>query len=345
MMLKIRMRQIYLFFLGILFFSCQGQTENNVQLVPLEVKIERFDQAFAQLQGPLVKEQDDVWQKSYGVFYADFIPKMLGLDPSYPARWDQLAEVAQNPDFAALKKEVQRVFPDLQAEERALGEALARFQGFFPDQPLPKRFIAFFSGFQTQIPVGEDYVGIGLDLFLGADAPFYPALQFQIPRYISRRFTPENLVPRVMEGIIHDFWTESSQAEGTFLHQMIEAGKKLYILEQTLPQSPDSLLIGYTAAQMAWAEQYEKLTWDWFVHQELLYETDFLRYQKYLNEAPFTAELGQNNDSAPKLGVFIGWKMVKHYHKRHANLSLQELIAQKDAQSFLHQSGYRGKSN
>ncbi|MBK1440145.1 hypothetical protein JHJ32_09125 [Parapedobacter sp. ISTM3] len=74
-----------------------------------------------------------------------------------------------------------------------------------------------------------------------------------------------------------------------------------------MPDVADSLKIGYTGQQWAWANRFERDIWAWFLQENLLYEADYNRIQKYLGEAPFTPELGEQNESAPKLGVFIGW--------------------------------------
>src|SRR5690606_4515742 len=96
-----------------------------------------------------------------------------------------------------------------------------------------------------------------------------------------------------------------------FLDQMLYYGKILYILDQLLPHTPDTLKMGYTPAQWAWAHQYESDIWAYFISEELLFQHDLRKTQKYIGEAPFTPGLGQGRESAPKLGRFIGWKIVQ----------------------------------
>ena len=55
---------------------------------------------------------------------------------------------------------------------------------------------------------------------------------------------------------------------------MVDKGKRLYILDKLLPQTPDSLKIGYTANQLKGADKNEGLIWNFFVENNLLYETD-----------------------------------------------------------------------
>jgi len=112
-----------------------------------------------------------------------------------------------------------------------------------------------------------------------------------------------------------------------------------YLLENV----PDTDKIGYTEAQLKWARRYQQDVWAWFVQENLLYNTDYLRIQKYFTEAPFTPELGQNNESAPKLGSYIGWMMVRKYMIKHPEMGLKELFAIENAQEILEDSKFKGK--
>jgi hypothetical protein len=83
--------------------------------------------------------------------------------------------------------------------------------------------------------------------------------------------------------------------------------------------------------------------WAYFLDQGLLYETDNIKMQKYLCEAPFTPGIGEKNESAPKLAVWTGWQIVRAYMDKHPEVSLQQLMADNDAQEILNESKYRPK--
>ena len=194
-----------------------------------------------------------------------------------------------------------------------------------------------------QTPIGNGYVGIGLDMFLGKDSPFYPALVQSIPQYISRRFTPENITPRVVETYIREELYPEADASVSLLDKMVYNGKVLYLMQKALPNAPDSLLIGYTEAQSAWCKTYETDIWAYFIDEKLIFESDYAKIQKFLTDAPFTPGLGENNQSAPKLGVWVGWQIVKNYMDKHPELEPKDLLALQDAQKILRNSGYKPK--
>jgi hypothetical protein len=136
-----------------------------------------------------------------------------------------------------------------------------------------------------------------------------------------------------------DLFPELDQ-DKSLLSKMIYNGKLLYFMQQIQPNEAESTLIGYTAKQMKWAHQFESDTWAFFLEQNLLFDTDYMKIQKYLAEAPFTPGLGTQNDSAPKLGVFIGWQIVKNYMEENKNITLKELMLEKDTQKILRLAKY-----
>ncbi len=342
-MLEIRTPLIYGFFLIIVLASCGGRERIDVSHIDVVVHIERFDKALDSLHRDNILQKNREWLNRYDYFYADYMQHMLEagnpLDSLGIAA--VLKQVIETDDFKALRSSVYTTYPDMAAQEAGLTDAFKRLKYYFPEMTVP-RFIAFFSGFAMQVPVGQGYIGIGLDMFLGEDSEFYPALRESIPHYLSRRFTPENIVPRVVETYIRQELLPQNDLDVNLLQHMVYQGKILYMMDQVLPDVADSLKIGYTGQQQEWAAHYERDIWAWFLQEELLYDADYYRIQKYLGEAPFTPELGEGNESAPKLGVFIGWKIVRNYMDRHPEVSLPALLANKDAQQILDESRYRG---
>lgn len=336
--------QIYLFFLTITLAACNPSHEPDLSKIQLEIKIERFDQSIDSLTIHNLTEKHALWQKKYNQFYGDFIMHMLQVGNLQDTMelFNNYRKILQNRDFAALKKNVSQVYPNLNLQEKQLTDAFKHLKFYFPDIQIP-RFISFFSGFTVQSPINENYIGIGLDMFLGANSSFYPALVKSIPLYISRRFTPENITPRTVETYLRqELFPESKQGNPSMLDLMLYNGKIMYLLDRSMPLLADSLKIGYTTAQMNWAKDYEKDVWAWFLAEDLLYETDYYKIQKHFGEAPFTPELGSHNESAPKLGVYLGWQIVKKYMNEHPRTSLIDLLQIEDAQQLLKDAHYKG---
>ena len=110
-----------------------------------------------------------------------------------------------------------------------------------------------------------------------------------------------------------------------------------------MPEVADTLKIGYTTGQLQWCEKNEGGIWAYFLENELLFNSDYIKIQKYLAEAPFTPGIGDNSDSAPKLGVWLGWQIVRAYMEKNSNVTLQQLLEETDAQKILTGARYKPK--
>jgi gliding motility-associated lipoprotein GldB len=338
-------RQIYLIFLiSLLLTACGRNKKIDVSNIQVDVKIERFDKEFDNLRTKPMTQQAAYLQQKYGNFYHDFVEQVLQAgsikDTAY---FNTLRQVFKGQAYIDLKHDVDSIYPgNMDRQNTELTDAFRRIKYYYPKKHLPKIF-AYFSGFQAQTTIGDGYFGIGLDLFLGADSRFYPALTENFPHYLSRRFNAENIAPRVVEGIAREDMFSESDNDKSLLSRMIYNGKIMYFMDQVLPDVADSTKIGYTNKQLKWCDDFQSKIWGFFLDQNLLYETDYIKIQTYLNEAPFTPGLGEKNESAPKLGVWTGWQIVKRYMEKHPDVTLPQLMADADAQKILNQSKYRPK--
>ena len=338
--------QIYLFFfICLLAVSCNNKKAPDVSHIDLAVRIERFDQELNKLKIANLSSKIPGLRKKYTWFYDDYMERMISVgsatDTSY---YSNLRSVIQNEDYLALKAVVEKTFPDMNKQEDELRTSFKYIRYYYPKQKLP-RLISFVSGFAIQTPVGNDYIGIGLDMFLGTNgSAFYPALRQSIPQYISRRFSPENISPRVIEALIRENMFPEEDKDKSLLTKMIYNGKILYFMGAIMPETEDSLKIGYTSDQIQWCKDHEAGIWAYLLQNELLFETDYIKIQKYLAEAPFTPGVGENSESAPKLGAWTGWQIVKRYMEKNPDVRLQKLMQNKDSQKILNDSKYKPKN-
>jgi gliding motility-associated lipoprotein GldB len=339
-----KFKQIYLIFIiGLLLTACGRSKKIDVSNIPIDVKIERFDHDFDGLRTKPMEQQAMFLFKKYGNFYRDYTEQILQAgsiaDTGY---FSVLRPVFAGRPYLDVKHDVDSVYPGkLDKQEAELTDAFRRIKYYYPKKKMPKVY-AYFSGFKAQTSVGDGYFGIGLDLFLGANSRFYPALIEVFPHYISRRFTPDNITPRVIEGMAREDMFPESDNDKTLLSKMVYNGKILYFMDQILPDTPDSTKIGYTTQQLKWCTDFKSTIWAYMLEQNLLYETDYQKLQTYINEAPFTPTLG-GHESAPKVGVWTGWQIVKEYMDKHPEVTLQQLMANTDAQKILNDSKYRPK--
>jgi len=339
---NVKHSQIYLIFLCVaLFFSCKQSNKPDVEDIKLEIKVERFDRDLFAGKQKGIPETDQLLQKKYPFFYDDYVHRMVG-DPSY-SNEEILTTLYKDQAFTDLSHDADSVFKNMAPIEKDLTQTFKYIKYYYPEAKVPK-FIAFISGFSVQTPIGDDYMGIGLDMFLGKDSRFYKAIVKSVPQYLSRRFSPEYVVPRITETYAREELFPQKDENHSMLAKMIENGKILYFMDQVLDEKmSDAVKIGYTEKQLGWCKSFEGDIWAYFMENNLLFETDYQKIQMYLSEAPFTPGLGEKNESAPKLGIWTGWQIVRKYMKENSDVTLQQLMAEQDAQKILNGAKYKPK--
>ena len=127
------------------------------------------------------------------------------------------------------------------------------------------------------------------------------------------------------------------------LDYMVAEGKALYLASLCLPKTHDSVLLRYSSEQYDWMERNEEHVWTFFLQNKMLFETDYMRFHNFIDEAPqtnaFRAKEGYGA-SAPRTTEYIGLQMVRQYMKK-SGATVQELFDETDAQKILNESGYR----
>lgn len=337
--------KITLFLLSLtILFACKQQKTVDVSGIDIKINILRFDEDFAKLQSKQLNTQLPSLQKKYGAFYKDYFEKILNVGSVADTNfYGTVREIIKGQAFLDLQKETDSVYKNLDKVTQTLEQAFKHVKYYYPKTNIPK-IISYISGFQVQTPIGSGYVGIGLDMFLGTNSKFYPAIVESVPNYISKRFTPDNITPRVIEVLAREDMFPALNKDRTLLAKMIYNGKIMFFMSKICPNIPDSTIIGLTTKQLKWAYSYEADTWGFFLEENLLFNTDYFKTQRYLSEAPFTPGIGNQNQSAPKLGIFIGWQVVKKYMNENPNVNLQQLMLEHDEQKILRLAKYHPKA-
>nr|WP_068891870.1 gliding motility lipoprotein GldB [Pedobacter panaciterrae] len=347
MIYNVKFHQSYLFFLFVTAFfslvlvSCTQSTKPDVSDIHLDVKIARFDQDLYAGKSKNLNETNEFLTKKYSAFYDDYVHKIVG-NFDYTNQ-EILTTLYQDSAYTDLSKEVDSVFKDIKPVEKDLSETFKYILHYYPKAKVPQ-FISFVSGFAVQMPIGDNYVGIGLDMFMGKDSKFYKAIVQSVPTYLSRRFTPEYIIPRIAETYAREELFHERDEDRTLLSKMIHNGKILYFMDKVLADKvPDSVKIGYTQKHLDWCKTFESDIWAYYLQNNLLFETDYQKIQVLLSEGPFTPGLGEKNESAPKLGIWTGWQIVRKYMEENKAITLQQLMAEHDAQKILNLSKYKPK--
>lgn len=325
------------------FTACNSKKAPDVSHIPMTVHIERFDKALAALDTAAVAEGLQKLHTSYPVFLPAYTEHIMNFGPyTDTSRLIQLQMhmLVTNQDFRVLQDSVNTRFPDLDAQEKELAQGFRYIKYYFPAFRPPAQIVAFSSVISNYGAVTIDSVlGIGLDMYLGQDFPIYPMLP-DYPAYMIRKFAPEYLVTNAVQVLARQMYPES-KASDKLIIQLIDAGKQQYFLQQVLPETPDTIRLGYTKTQMDWCFDNELFIWQYFVQNNLLYKADWQSNMHFMNDGPSTQ--GMPAGSPGRIGHFVGWQIVKRYMELHQEVTLQQLMDTKDAMKIFNEAKYRPK--
>jgi hypothetical protein len=246
-----------------------------------------------------------------------------------------------DPNIRELYDLTLKKFPDITLLENDLTGAFKRVRQSYPEMNVPHVF-TYVSGLDIDNPVyySDTAMAIGLDIFLGSDATVYP--KAGIPKYKANRLTSEYILPQCMLAV-SDNLVRLDRKSNTLLDQMVMAGKALYFLDVTLPDVKDIYKIGYSAEQLDWSRKNESSIWAFIIEHQLLFSSDPQGVSKMMTDAPFTS--GFAAESPGRLGVYMGWQIVRAYMREADNISLKQLMEETDAQHILKVSRFKpGKS-
>ncbi len=315
----------------------------DVSHLDVSVKVRRFERDLMQLDTASLDSSLARLEAAYPAFAPLFFSNMLPIrrgDLSPEEQALVLKSFLSDTAFQQLFQTVDRAFPDLADQTNDLEQALRYFRYYFPEAAVPPSFTTFISGFQYgALLYGENDLAAGLEFFLGSGYP-YSSIDPSNPifsRYLSRTYTPEHLTSKLMRGLVNDLVGEPSGQR--MIDLMINNGKKLFILDQLMPYTPDSILMEVSSDQYDWLEENEFNLWAFFLEEDLLYSTSYKDFRKYVDVSPNSP--GMPPEAPGRTANWIGWQIVKAYQRRQPEATLEDIAAAKDAQRLLEQSRYK----
>lgn len=321
--------------------ACKHKNVPDVSHIAVNVQIDRFDQALYKLDTNNIQPGLQQLEKEYPVFLPTYIQHIMNFGPYVDTSKLVLLQTRMligNNDYRALQDSIDVHFPKLDALEKELAQSFRFIKYYIPEFSLPAKIVTFSSVISNYGAVTIDSVlGIGLDMYLGKDFPIYAVLP-DYPMYMIRKFSPEYITINCIQALVQQAYPAAEAGE-QLINQLISAGKLQYFLEQVLPHTDDNIRLGYTKEQTAWCKENELMIWQFFVQQNLLYKADWQNNMQYMNDGPTTQ--GMPEGAPGKIGSFVGWRIVQEYMKNHPEITLQQLMENKNATQIFSQSKYR----
>jgi hypothetical protein len=308
--------------------SCNNQSQEGPGTVT------RFEKLIFTI--PAENLADTIYQN-----YPDLVPffqiyneDVIGIGPdSLPGYSDQLNRFAKDSIIRKIYTEIDKSEAVYLTYCRDIEKAMDKLV-VVSGLPRPDALVTYLSGFNQSFVTLPGILGIGIDSYLGSDSPYYQSLK--IPAYIRKNMNPENLPADAVRAWLYGE-IPGPAAEGGFLDRMIFEGKLYYIAKKTLPKVSEANLFHFTDQKIQWCEEQEGAMWKYLAEQKILFSTDRLTIRKFMDEAPFTRDFG--NESPGRVGTWIGYRIVSSYMKA-TGVDIQTLIGITNPKEILSGSKY-----
>ena len=341
--------RLLLFVLTIFFTACGSNSGPDLSHIDINLQTQRFEQDFFALDTTAFQQSLTKLNEKYPVFFPDFVEKVLGLPPleaNMPETQQLLKKFLS--DYRAVKDSADKVFNNFEKYARETIDGLKHVKHYFPAYNTPEKIITFIGPMDAYFEASTGGYGdalttnaliVGLQLHLGSRFSMYTSEMGQslYPAYISRKFAPEYIPVNCIKNVIDDMYPENTTGK-SLIEKMVEKGKRLYLLNKLMPETPDTLKIGYTGKQLEGCYENEGLIWNFILTNSLAYNTDPSVIKGYIGEAPNTPELGEG--SPGYIGLFIGQRIVEKFMEKNDEMQPDSLMRM-DPKTIFEQSKYR----
>lgn len=308
--------------LCLFFLSCdqKSKVEKEVEEIPVDVKVERFDKVFFE-----AKPEDLAKVKKQYPFF-------------FPAGTDDKVwlQKMQEPIWKEVYTEVQKKYGNFEPVHKEFDALFQHVKYYFPKTKTPKVITVIGEmDYTAKAIYADSLVIVALELYLGKEHEFY-----QFPNYLKQNFEERQIMPDVVSSFSYRNIPNSS--DKTLLSQMVFEGKQLYAKDLLLPNYTDAEKMGYTPEQLKWCEENEAYMWRYFLENEMLYSVDPKLNTRFITPAPFSKfYLEIDNESPGRTGAWIGWQIVRSYMKNNT-VSLADLF-KTEAKEIFEKSKYKPK--
>ncbi|MBR5983536.1 MAG: hypothetical protein IK025_07445 [Bacteroidales bacterium] len=318
--------------------SCKSNPlDVNVSDIDVNVPVERFDQEFYACSNNVSFSTIGKLADKYPIFFDLYNLRVISCgsysDQSY---YECLRVFFSDYSVVEAYDAVNKEFANCDDVQKTLNNGFRHMLYYYPDEKLP-RVVTFVAGFNQSIVLMDDYVGIGLEKYLGTDCKLYDMLQ--IPEFAKREMQRNRIPIDVMSEWFRDKHPYKPETEN-LVNTMIYNGMLLYFLEAMFPDMAETDRLMYTDEELRYCHHFERDMWTSMIENGYLFSTDLFTIRKFTENAPFTSPFGQ--ECPARVANWTGLQIVKAYVKNN-EVSLTGLLEETDYQKILNLSEYNPK--
>lgn len=304
-----------------LLYSCQKNDPKKVDLSQIEINFE-----FVDFHNSYYNSNETEFEKLKSKLPYLF-PKNIH-DSIWKAK-------RTNPEELYLHKKVDSVFGNLKEEKTKLNKLFKTFKYYEPNFKAPKTISLITNlDYNNKVVYVDSLLFISLDMYLGNNCDVYTSF----PKYISQKHNKEYLFVDITKTISSHYFNIPNGS--TFLDNIINKGKELYLIETLLQGISEQSLTGYSKEKLLWAKENEAFIWSYFIENKVLFSTDKKLSNRFINEAPFSKFYLDFDAHTPgQIGNWIGWKIVCSYAEKNKTNLLS--LLKTDSETIFRKSKYK----
>ncbi len=327
-------RNLIVLLASVLIVACHtNPLKINVSNIALKAEVKHLDEDLFAAKEHFTKKLPSVEEK-YKEFFTIFTYQMIRIGGKDSVSYlPQLNSFLNDSVIIDAKNQVDQLI-DRNKLEEDFTQALKHYNYYFPQKTVPSVYTCV-SGFNQSVVVSLDLIGVSLDKYLGDKCQYYK--QLGLAEYKIRNMHPGKIVPDAMYAWGLTEYPISSKADKLIEH-MIYKGKMMYFVDAMMPELADTIKIGFSKMQLEFCEISEQGMWTFLAEQNMLFSTKRMDIKRYVDDGPYTSSF--TADSPGRVGVWLGWQIVKAYMKKNPDVTLAQLMVNEDYMGILNHSGY-----
>jgi len=327
-----------LFITGITLLLC-GCRNNSLDVdisgVDLNIELERFDRDLFGMNQDTMDAAIDAMYMQYDDFFDVFNAHVISIGQASSRRYSSyLSMFINDPTNREVYEYTDQIYTNTTELEEELSNGFKHYLYHYPDS-VPPRVVAYVSRFNQGLFTVGHFIGVGLDQYLGYDCEYYQ--QMGTPLYLAQKKLPARVPVDVMYAWATQLYPYNDSLDNV-LSRMIYHGQLAWFVGAMYPELEEQLNMGFTDDQLKWCRNNEKQMWTHLVEEKLLFSTDPMNMRKLVEDAPYTKFY--TSESPGRAAVWQGWQIVNAFAERNPNLSVGQVMSQRNYQELLRLSRY-----
>jgi hypothetical protein len=321
---------LVLFSIPLLWGCSSDRLDIAIPDVEVQIAYHRLDLELAQAKSPQdIKRINKSYLEKIPELYTFYIRGCLQAgNPEDTSVVSALTQFLADDYMKKVHEGLLSEFADLSAHTQRIDDAFRYLNYYFPEGQLPQHVVFYNSTFTNSVVSSDKEIGIGIERYLGKDHPVIKDL----PEQYFYQYIKDKMDIRYLERDVIMSWLSANylgeiDESGTVAEQLIAWGKLVYLTEACLPSVHKSILLRYSEDEFDWAEKNEAAFWKFLVEENVLFKREHKFAQNIFQEGPFTPGLPIEEKSSPRLGMYMGWKIVKNFMNQSKQVTVSDLIS------------------